>query len=256
MKGLQYRCLDVVSRSLAEGNGRIIETAAGLPDHLRSIILTFLARRGQVNDEIVVHLGSDALHELDLRDCSDLTDSVCEAIGRNCRGLRALNLQLTGGPRSFTSISLCNLITFGSTKLRTLRMTRCLLCDDDVLKAIAENCQILKHLDIAGCTRVTDEGLFGLARSPAPLVGLDLSRTSITDAGCIALATKKRKRHFINEIHLSDCCDVSDEGVSALIRALPALRTLLLDGCPKVTAASRELLTPQSGGHLQWTIEW
>ncbi len=107
--------------------------------------------------------------------------------------------------------------------------------DDATLKALVEEiapCLWVVELGLAENRKVTDAGVASLA-GLAQIVSLNLSSCSLTNE---ALASLAGMRPLVR-LNLSYCNRITDPGVK-LLKALPALRFLDLQGCVKVTNGS------------------
>ena len=118
--------------------------------------------------------------------------------------------------------------------LRYFGLRQCTAISDIGLAALAKgrSGRILKFLDLNGCHKnVTDQGIAALHGMPS-LERIDLSHCDlISDAGLeAALPGLRRLKHLF----LSDT-QVSDYGCSIIVSYAPALCSLALEHCPKVT---------------------
>ena len=121
-----------------------------------------------------------------------------------------------------------------NTSLEEVYVDGCQIGDDGVL-AIGMNCPDLRVLDLSGC-RVTDCGLQSLAvhLSDSWRREVDESGLGYNDFGSF----KKPKRTGscpLKVLILSGCVDLTSRGVQLVARKCPNLKTIVLDGCPKVT---------------------
>ncbi len=107
--------------------------------------------------------------------------------------------------------------------------------DDATLEALAAEvapCDAVVELGLAENRKVTDAGVARLA-GLRQVVSLNLSSCSLTNTGLGTLAGFRQ----LVRLNLSYCNRIGDPGVK-LLKALPALRFLDLQGCVKVTNGS------------------
>ena len=70
----------------------------------------------------------------------------------------------------------------------------------------------LTHVDLGGCSRVTDTGVRRLASACPRLSSLSLSRTLITDRSLGYLASGKC-RSSLREVRVNGCVNITDLGI-------------------------------------------
>ncbi|XP_028391057.1 F-box/LRR-repeat protein 20-like [Dendronephthya gigantea] len=128
------------------------------------------------------------LHEnftkLDLSRCQSMvTDQVLKLVGRRCKRLTHLNMN--GCSRLSTS---CLNETLPLLKsLKSLQLSNCRGCTDQLLHNLAKHCHNIQELVINSCPKVTDVGIEGLLTKENPkelgssdIVHLNVSATSVT----------------------------------------------------------------------------
>ncbi|MGE3954501.1 MAG: tetratricopeptide repeat protein [Parachlamydiales bacterium] len=140
--------------------------------------------------------------------------------------------------------------------LISLRLSKCPLVDDEVLKILTESCQRLQALWLTQTT-ITHNGVPLLAQcrqlemldlgdnpqikgnpfggDPQAFTNLkevNLKNTEITDEALIFLACRARHLQAIN---LDGCLHITDKGVSALLENCLALQKISLNGCDTLT---------------------
>ncbi|RAL52041.1 hypothetical protein DM860_016539 [Cuscuta australis] len=139
-----------------------------------------------ITDKGLIHIGTSCpnLKELDLYRSSGVTDSGIYAIARGCLSLETINIaycnQITD--HSFVSLSKC-------LKLNTLESRGCPLLTSSGLAAVAVACRLLAKLDVKKCHNIDDTGMISLAQFSQNLRHINLSYTSVTDLGLLALAS-------------------------------------------------------------------
>jgi hypothetical protein len=107
--------------------------------------------------------------------------------------------------------------------------------DDGELRALAQElvgCTGVRELGLAENRKVTDAGIASLTALPQ-VVSLNLSSCSLTNEG---LATLSGLRPLVR-LNLSYCNRITDPGIK-LLKSLPNLRYIDLQGCVKITNGS------------------
>uniref|UniRef100_A0A8C5TL00 F-box and leucine rich repeat protein 2 n=1 Tax=Malurus cyaneus samueli TaxID=2593467 RepID=A0A8C5TL00_9PASS len=140
--------------------------------------------------------------------------------------------------------------------LRQLSLRGCLGVGDSSLKTFAQNCRNIEHLNLNGCTKITDsegcrnlehlnlswcdqitkDGIEALVKGCSGLKALFLR-------GCTQLEDEALK-HIQNHCHelvilnLQSCTQISDEGIVKICRGCHRLQSLCVSGCSNLTDAS------------------
>eukprot|EP00760_Papus_ankaliazontas_P018037 PhM_4_TR17419/c0_g1_i1/m.29403 len=153
----------------------------------------------------------DGLVHLDVSRCTMLTS---RAMSQLCTAhrltLRSLNVSLCRGIDAGVALAAAR-----GRALSELTLSWCRSLNDVTLKGIMEHCGAnLVVLDVAQCTRITDDSLISISQEAARLRRLDVS-------GCIG---------------------VSDLGIAAVVRGCRALDSLRICGCVGLTDATGNLL--------------
>lgn len=139
-----------------------------------------------VNDEGIIQIGKGCplLQELDLYRSVGITDAGIMAIGQGCPMLQMINLsyctEITDN--ALRSLSKCS-------KLNTLELRGCSQVSNYGLVSIALGCKELVKLDIKKCYDITDVGMVPLAHLCRRLRQINLSYSSVTDIGLLALTS-------------------------------------------------------------------
>jgi hypothetical protein len=166
----------------------------------------------------------ELLRVLDLRECRALTDIGVGAVLEVCTRLADLNLSVV----YLISDEGLRHLARSSATIRTLELARCRHIGDPTLRLLS-SCSALRELSLAGC-RVTDEGLRALSCCRL-LHSLNVTDCDdISDQGLVDLAAGCRG---LQTIVLSRCV-VSDRGVVALAEHCTQLRDVVLFECTRV----------------------
>jgi hypothetical protein len=121
-------------------------------------------------------------------------------------------------------------------RLSCLRISGSVIPSDAVVAHIAQHAIKVAHLDLIGCPHVTGVGLSSpTTRLHRSLTSLNLCGSGITDVACSEYVSRLT---VLQELRLPGCCSITDNGISALLKALPWLTTLILCNCVDVTSAS------------------
>ncbi|KAJ3680902.1 hypothetical protein LUZ60_015391 [Juncus effusus] len=169
--------------------------------------------------------GCGELREIDLSNGVDLTDEAASAIGK-------------------------------MGKLERVKLGRCKKITDLGIGCIAVGCADLKVLSLKGCVGVTDLGVALIAFKCRKLESLDVSYTMITKkclsgimqlpnlkdlsmAGCLgiddmALLSLKQGWKSLQTLDMSNCKQVTQAGVSSILKKIPSLCELNLSHCSLV----------------------
>jgi F-box/leucine-rich repeat protein 14 len=208
-----------------------------------------------VTDETLATLVSTApttLTLLDIGNCGDVTDAGVKALQK------LPNLRVLGISRSRTLTADCA-VTIAKLPLETLNMGWCEWATDKAIEALSQ-CSSLTMLHLDSAT-VTDVGLAKMSKL-SKLMGLDISNsfsfsgpglssvlsigglqqlTSLRLFKCAAVTdpclTQIAKLPFLTSLDLTDCRNISADGVAKLSDA-KELRRLFLNGCHLADAFS------------------
>lgn len=82
-------------------------------------------------------------------------------------------------------------------------------------------CHALAYVNFSYCEHVTDAGVELLA-TISSLISLDLSGCNISDPGVVALGNNPNFR----DINISECCNVTDNGIQKFVPQVKDLETL------------------------------
>lgn len=205
--------------------------------------------------------GLQNLSSLTISSCRGITDVSLEAVGKGCQNLKQMCIRkcffvsdyglvaFTKAAGSLESLQLeeCNRITqtgilngvSNCSKLKTLSVTKCMAVKDlPPQTRLLSPCGSLRYLSIRNCPGFGSVSLAMLGELCPRLHHLDLGGLcGITDAGLLPLLN--RCEAGLVKVNLSDCPNLTDEVVLALVRLHgPTLEVLSLDGCQKITNAS------------------
>ena len=134
-----------------------------------------------------------------------------------------------GACRGLSPKSLLDIV-YRHPKLRIVNLDLCPL-NETSLKELAENCEYLNQLSIAGCVTVKGKYLPTLCQK---LNSLNLMGCSSLDERYFIEALKKGSE--LKELDLTECVWLSSNGVRALKEIVHSLYRLLLMGCDTISS--------------------
>nr|XP_032818828.1 F-box/LRR-repeat protein 7-like isoform X1 [Petromyzon marinus] len=179
-----------------------------------------------------------SLETLVLSGSPALGDAGLLTVARRCPELRRLEVSGCG---EISNRGLLEVVT-RCPNLEHLDVSDCpeITCVSLIPEASCQACPLhsrhllLRHLDMSGCSGLTDEGLLAVARHCPRLARLYLRRCpGVADGGLRALA---RHCTALRELSLCDCPTATDAGLRDVAAALgPRLRYLSLAHCERVT---------------------
>lgn len=232
-----------------------IDDVEGLGYLQRETMMKFsriLSKRRQLNNKTIsLFLGPDE-DEIHMFDCTRLDETGLSMIPMQCSNLRVLHLGLCGrmtdkvlgliGERckELTSMTLrgaflCTAQGFSGlfkslTKLETLRLGFAARLTDDSLKSLANNCPLLRTLEINDCTLIGDEGVLKIQRF-TNLIDLSLSSVGILESQTLVTLLSKVGPKLINL-----CLDKQPNLTHSILEAIQthcgALQNLSMQQCP------------------------
>ncbi|XP_020596450.1 F-box/LRR-repeat protein 3 [Phalaenopsis equestris] len=173
------------------------------------------------NDEGIIQIGRGCLllKELDLYRTVGITDAGIMAIGRGCPKLQMINLayctEITDN--ALRSLSKCS-------KLSTLELRGCSQVSNYGLVSIALGCKDIVKLDIKKCYDITDIGIVPFAHLCSRLRQINLSYSSVTAIGLLALASIKSLQS-VTILHLNE---LTPDGLATMLLASVGLKRVKL----------------------------
>ncbi|GAB6021374.1 hypothetical protein CHUAL_003982 [Chamberlinius hualienensis] len=98
----------------------------------------------------------------------------------------------------------------------------------------------IQSLSISDCINIADESLGAIAQLLPSLCEFNLQAYHVTDVALSYFSQKQSSS--LNILRLQSCWEISNQGVSNMVHALPNLTTLSLAGCTKLTDAGVEVI--------------
>lgn len=106
------------------------------------------------------------------------------------------------------------------------------LVSDNCLIVIAGHCPQLKALDITDCEALADDGVSAICKACHQLESLRLAGSGVTD---VSLKVASEHCPKLTEIDVSNCYDVTDEGLDYLLELCPDLSKIACEWCDCVS---------------------
>lgn len=181
-----------------------------------------------------------SLNTLNVTDCKSVGMEPIVTMGLCCPSLENLDLsELT----DLSDEGIVSVIEGCGEHLVSLNLTKCTNITDVAVAAIASRCGDLERLTLDGCYQVEDYGLQMLAAECTLLKEVDVSGTSITDAGLRALVTSRGL--WLRSLTLTGCVNLTDESLSLIEDCCPSLGALNLRNCPLLSREGLSSLESQ-----------
>ncbi|XXG39856.1 hypothetical protein AAC387_Pa01g0714 [Persea americana] len=216
--------------------------------------LTLCPRVADCSLSAVAAACHSSLRSIDLSRSRSFTHAGIADLVSNCRFLVEMDLSNATDLTDFAAVAISRAVN-----LERLRMARCKMITDLGIGCVAVGCRKLKLISLRWCLGVSDLGVGLIAVKCKELKSLDLSYMQITKkclpailqlhnleelvlAGCLgiddeALATLKQGCKSLETLDVSNCPNVSHDGLSSLINGAVCLRQLILVNCTPVTNA-------------------
>ncbi len=153
---------------------------------------------------------------------SKISGDDLKAILEKCPNIESLNLNVCKRVGQEDFPGLAPLLS----NLHTLSLNDCYI-DTPGLCAIAEHCTSLKHLSLANCHHITEEGFSALANTKSSLLSLDLEG-SPTLTGSVLVQITKKHGQTLENLTLSSCRLVDQASFSSISEDCPNLISLNL----------------------------
>ncbi|XP_062068163.1 F-box and leucine-rich repeat protein 13 [Lepus europaeus] len=170
------------------------------------------------------------LQELNVSDCSTITDELMRYISEGCPGVLHLNLSNT----TITNRTM-RLLPRHFHNLQNLSLAHCRKFTDKGLQylSLGNGCHKLICLDLSGCTQISVQGFKNIANSCSGIMHLTINDMPTLTDNCVKALVEKcpsiTSVTFIGSPHISDCA----------FKALTAcnLRKIRFEGNKRITDA-------------------
>lgn len=253
-------------RSLVSDNGLIAFTKSGIS--LGSLQLEECNSISQLGVLSALSNCSEKLKALSLVKCLGIKDTLlgstsltpCKSLRSlsicNCPGFGSLGIAMVGklcpklqqidftGLYKATDAGVLALLKSCESGLVKVNLSGCINLSDAAITAMARlHGATLRVLNLDGCMKITDQSLVAIADYCLSLHDLDVSRSTITDLGVVALARAKQLNLEI--LSLSGCSCVSDSSLTFLWDLGQSLVGLNLQRCNLISSEAVGLLGEQ-----------
>ncbi|KAH7291650.1 hypothetical protein KP509_29G026300 [Ceratopteris richardii] len=189
-------------------------------------------------------------------DACDMSTVELGLIGKYCMNLEELSLSKCKGIRD----SGLSAAVMGCPNLKSIDLTACREITDITLSSIAYSCKGLVNLKLESCNNFSEHGLQELCKSCQSLEHLDVTDSSLNDAGLMSIANCKYLKtlklgicenihdsglsciasncSYIRELDLYRSVGITDKGVGAICSQCTNLTSLNMSYCTEITDAS------------------
>ncbi|XP_027782093.1 F-box and leucine-rich repeat protein 13 [Marmota flaviventris] len=203
------------------------------------------------------------LQELNVSDCSTLTDEAMRHISEGCHGVLYLNLSNT----SITNKTM-RLLPKHFHNLQNLSLAYCRKFTDKGLQYLnlGNGCHKLIYLDLSGCTQISVQGFRNIANSCSKVMHLTINDMPTLTDNCVKALVEKCQSItsvvFIGSPHISDCafkalstCDlrkirfegnkrITDACFKFIDKNYPNINHIYMVDCKGLTDGSLKSLSP------------
>lgn len=195
-------------------------------EHFRCLDKVDLSGSLDFTDEgllALVTAGRSVLRDIDLSDCTQLSNLSLAGFRGKMSGLRSLQL-------ARMNASSFDFIAETPKSVVKLNLAGNLLLNDTALGIIGKHFRLLETLDVSSCMGLTDDGLISFF-------------SHFHDCGANDVAI--RPLCVLKRINMSNCVSLGDGAVRSIAGCCKELAELQLDGLSRVTPAALQLILTQ-----------
>ena len=107
--------------------------------------------------------------------------------------------------------------------------------NNTLLEQIGKSCKHLRHLNVNGCSQISDKGLIHIITNCTRLKSLNVSNLSlITNETLVNISNNSSS---LNSLIIQRCSKISDSGIQILLKSCSNLQSLDVGGCHQLTNA-------------------
>lgn len=175
---------------------------------------------------------------LSLSNCWPVTDRGIKYIARNVKGITSLDISYCSQVHG---------IGFENHKwsnLRFLSISYCKSIGDDELELVLSRAPELRVLHARRCKKITDFGIFTMARFCRLLSRLDLGDCEVTEKTLQWISTGCQN---LTSLNLTFCLKINFGGITDVSLALKNLRHIRFDHCTQLSDNSVLVLLAEAG---------
>lgn len=176
--------------------------------------------------------GTKQLEHLGLQDCQKLTDDALRNVSMGLANLKSINLSFCAGVTDSGLKHLAKMAT-----LRELNLRSCDSISDLGMAFLAEGGSRIMSLDVSFCDKIGDQALVHISQGLFNLRCLSLNACQVSDEGIGRIA---RALPELDTLNIGQCSRITDRGLHTIADHLTNLRCIDLYGCTKITTVGLE----------------
>ncbi|XP_073122181.1 F-box/LRR-repeat protein 3 [Henckelia pumila] len=169
------------------------------------------------------------ISRLNLSRCTGLRSPGLEMVVRCCRNLESVDVSYCCGFGDLEAAALS-----GASRLKELKLDKCLNVSDVGLAKVAIGCPKLEKLSLKWCLEITDMGVEFLSKKCAQLTYLDLSFLKVTRESLRWMSRMEK----LEVLRIVGCALVDDVGLHYLGKGCPSLQVLDVSRCAKLSSSA------------------
>ncbi|KAF7830292.1 EIN3-binding F-box protein 1 [Senna tora] len=175
-----------------------------------------------------------SLQSLSIRNCPGFGDATMDVLGKLCPQLQYVELS---GLKGVTESGFLSLLLGSEAGLVKVNLSGCTNLTDKVVSSMANMRGLtLEVLSLDGCEKITDASLVSIAENCPLLRDLDVSKCAISDKGVSAL--EQGNLFHLQILSLSGCPLISNKSLPALRNMGETLLGLNLRNCNGISSRS------------------
>jgi len=176
--------------------------------------------------------------DLNISECSRVTDHGIGGISMRCEKLEVLNLSGCASLSDDAALFLTREPRTGGArgeKLKKLKLSYCMKMTDKAMLHLGKRCVKIERLDLEGLVHLTDDGIRTLVTHCTSIQNIGLSRCKrLTDKSLCNLADYL----WVEELDCSNNQKITDEGIDVICMEFAGLIKLNISDNDKVTNRS------------------
>lgn len=212
-------------------------------------------------DVVVLVRNCPAIKTLNLSNCWKITDLGFQTVSTTCSRMISLNVSYCSQMSSVTfsnhamrhlqylDVTYCKQLGDEGLEhlfqraggIRELKLRRCTRVTDFGLFLVAKYCRLLHSLDLSDCEQVSDKCLKWIATACSNLVNLNLTFCRhITNGGLYDLSSGSQSFTWLDFSH---CSQLTDQAIACFAESIKKLQFLRLRSCRRITDESADFLS-------------
>ncbi|XAR53259.1 hypothetical protein NMG60_11021735 [Bertholletia excelsa] len=215
----------------------ILHVLSNCGSKLKSLSLIKCTRMKDLYEEMFLPNPCESLCSLSIRSCPGFSDASLVTLGELCPQLCHIDLS---GLCQITNAGFLSLVEGCKAGLLKVNLSSCLnVTDESILGMTRLHGETLEVVNLDGCLKLTDRSLAAIADNCLALSDLDVSKTSVTDAGLAALSCGWLNLQILS---LSGCSKISNKSIPFLSKLGKTLVGLNIQSCNSISNSTIELL--------------